>query len=207
MPGNPVCTLFIGNMDEKVDERVLYEILIQAGPVVDLYIPRDKETNRHKGYGFAEYETEDIAQYAIKLFSGLVCLNNRTLRFAISGQDKVSPTQNTVKPPLSIQTPPAFGKQKLPPSPYTPAEMSSSRYSPYPSPVSSHPSAYNSRGAVKNGYNSEKFSPQSQPPYYNNSNVVDAKRLDSCLSSIHHMGHRSAVHGSSSGYAYAHPSY
>ncbi|XP_057822337.1 uncharacterized protein LOC131034777 [Cryptomeria japonica] len=207
MPGNPVCTLFIGNLDEKVDERVLYEILIQAGPVVDLYIPRDKETNRHKGYGFAEYETEDIAQYAIKLFTGLVCLNNRTLRFAISGQDKVSPTQNTVKPPSSIQTPPAFGKQKLPASPYSPAEMISSRHSPYLSPVPSYPSAYNSRGAIKNGYNSEKFSPQSQPPYYNNSKVVEAKRLDSCLTSIHHMGHRSSVHGSTSGYAYAHPSY
>ncbi|GJN14474.1 hypothetical protein PR202_gb01308 [Eleusine coracana subsp. coracana] len=82
------------NLDEKVPERVLYEILIQVGRVVDLHIPRDKETSRSKGYAFAEYETEEIAQYAVKLFSGLVRLRNKTLRFAISGQDKPSSNGN-----------------------------------------------------------------------------------------------------------------
>ncbi|TVU19473.1 hypothetical protein EJB05_35623 [Eragrostis curvula] len=91
-----------GNLDEKVPEKVLYEILIQVGRVVDLHIPRDKETNRSKGYAFAEYETEEIAQYAVKLFSGLVRLRNRTLRFAISGQDKPSSNgNNPVTPRLN----------------------------------------------------------------------------------------------------------
>ena len=72
-----------GNLDEKVTERVLYELLIQVGRVVDLYIPMDKETNRHKGYAFAEYESEEIANYAVKLFSGLVCLRNKPLRFSV----------------------------------------------------------------------------------------------------------------------------
>ncbi|XP_072965418.1 protein HSH49 [Typha angustifolia] len=92
MARNTSCTVYIGNLDEKVTERVLYEILIQVGHVVDLHIPRDKETNRHKGYAFAEYEAEEIADYAVRLFSGLVRLHNRVLKFAISGQDK--PTQN-----------------------------------------------------------------------------------------------------------------
>jgi splicing factor 3B subunit 4 len=70
-------------LDDRVPERVLYEILIQVGRVVDLHIPRDKETSRPKGYAFAEYETEEIAQYAVKLFSGLVRLQNKTLRFAV----------------------------------------------------------------------------------------------------------------------------
>ncbi|XP_020091407.1 protein HSH49 [Ananas comosus] len=96
MARNPLCTVYIGNLDEKVSERVLYEILIQVGRVVDLHIPRDKETNRHKGYAFAEYETEEIADYAVRLFSGLVRLRNRTLKFAISGKDK--PTQNSNTP-------------------------------------------------------------------------------------------------------------
>ncbi|KAL5230007.1 hypothetical protein ABZP36_028783 [Zizania latifolia] len=89
-----VAWLGVGNLDEKVPERVLYEILIQVGRVVDLHIPRDKETSRPKGYAFAEYETEEIAQYAVRLFSGLVRLHNRTLRFAISGQDKPSSNGN-----------------------------------------------------------------------------------------------------------------
>ncbi|CAL5095075.1 unnamed protein product [Urochloa decumbens] len=99
MARNPGCTVFIGNLDDRVPERVLYEILIQVGRVVDLHIPRDKETNRQKGYAFAEYETEEIAQYAVKLFSGLVRLHNKTLRFAISGQDKVDrPSSNGSMP-------------------------------------------------------------------------------------------------------------
>ncbi|CAD5169544.1 unnamed protein product [Musa acuminata subsp. malaccensis] len=96
MSRDPAKTVYIGNLDEKVSERVLYEILIQVGRVVDLYIPRDKETNRHKGYAFAEYESEEIADYAVRLFSGLVRLHNKTLKFAISGQDKSS--QNTRTP-------------------------------------------------------------------------------------------------------------
>lgn len=66
-----------------MSDRVLYDILIQAGRVVDLYIPRDKETERPKGFAFAEYETEEIADYAVRLFSGLVTLYNRTLKFAV----------------------------------------------------------------------------------------------------------------------------
>lgn len=72
-----------GNLDERVSDRVLYDILIQAGRVVDLHIPRDKETDRPKGYAFVEYETEEIADYAVRLFSGLVTLFNRTLKFAV----------------------------------------------------------------------------------------------------------------------------
>ncbi|CAN6332988.1 unnamed protein product, partial [Urochloa humidicola] len=110
MARNPGCTVFIGNLDDRVPERVLYEILIQVGRVVDLHIPRDKETNRQKGYAFAEYETEEIAQYAVKLFSGLVRLHNKTLRFAISGQDKVDrPSSNgnmPVTPRLNPIPPP-----------------------------------------------------------------------------------------------------
>ena len=102
MSGNTNCTVYIGNLDERVTDRVLYDILIQAGRVVDLHIPKDKESEKPKGFAFAEYETEEIADYAVKLFSGLVTLYNRTLKFAISGRDKtpngsagVTPTSNS----------------------------------------------------------------------------------------------------------------
>ncbi|PIN11623.1 hypothetical protein CDL12_15779 [Handroanthus impetiginosus] len=83
-------TVYIGNLDERVTDRVLYDILIQAGRVLDLYIPRDRETDKPKGYAFAEYESEEVAEYAVKLFSGLITLYKKTLKFAISGQDKSS---------------------------------------------------------------------------------------------------------------------
>ncbi|XP_044511870.1 splicing factor 3B subunit 4 isoform X2 [Mangifera indica] len=101
MSGNSRCNIYIGNLDERVSERVLYDILIQAGRVVDLYIPRDKETDKPKGYAFAEYESQEIADYAIKLFNGLVTLYNRTLRFAFSGQDKNSQNSSATVTPSS----------------------------------------------------------------------------------------------------------
>lgn len=207
MPGNPLCTLFIGNLDDKVDERVLYEIMIQAGPLLDLYIPRDKETNRHKGYAFAEYETEEVAQYAVKLFSGLVSLYNKSVRFAISGQDKPPQSQAAVgaspsqRPP--IQSPTVSGKQMLPPPLPTPLQVNSSRHLPYHSPISSYSSAYNSLGATKNGYNLENFS-HSQS-FNNNSKVIEERSFDSYLSPVSHIGPRSSVYGS--GHAFAYPSY
>ncbi|GAB2290566.1 hypothetical protein Dimus_024844 [Dionaea muscipula] len=82
MAENPNCTIYIGNLDERVSDRVLYDILIQAGRVLDLHIPRDKESNKPKGFAFAEYESREIADYAVRLFSGLVTLYNRTLKFA-----------------------------------------------------------------------------------------------------------------------------
>ncbi|KAL3515917.1 hypothetical protein ACH5RR_022819 [Cinchona calisaya] len=83
---NDSCTVYVGNLDEKVKERVIYDILIQAGRLANLYIPKDKETDKPRGFAFAEYETEEAAEYAVKLFSGLVTLYNRTLKFSIAGQ-------------------------------------------------------------------------------------------------------------------------
>ena len=76
-------SLSVGNLDERVSDRVLYDILIQAGRVVDLHIPRDKDTGKPKGFAFAVYESEEIANYAVKLFSGLVSLHSRILKFAV----------------------------------------------------------------------------------------------------------------------------
>ncbi|THG12012.1 hypothetical protein TEA_011518 [Camellia sinensis var. sinensis] len=131
---NSACKVYIGNLDEKVSDRVLYDILIQAGRVVDLYIPKDKETDRRKGFAFAEYETEEIASYAVRLFSGLVTLYNRTLKFAddltidycrgrcllkpsgggkISGQDKPSPNLSTATTPM-LNSSPKVGPPPVP---------------------------------------------------------------------------------------------
>ncbi|KAI5399941.1 hypothetical protein KIW84_065038, partial [Lathyrus oleraceus] len=101
MSGNTGCTVYIGNLDERVTDRVLYDILIQAGRVVDLHIPKDKETDKPKGFAFAEFETEEIADYAVKLFSGLVTLYKRTLKFASANKDKSIPNSSPATTPTS----------------------------------------------------------------------------------------------------------
>ncbi|KAL8140303.1 hypothetical protein V2J09_006324 [Rumex salicifolius] len=124
-----------GNLDERVSDRVLYDVLIQAGRVVDLHIPRDKETNKPKGYAFAEYETEEIADYAVKLFSGLVTLYNRTLKFAISGQDKSS--SNKAAPNLQYSSLPPNSVSSYPMQNGLDISHHSTRFS-ISSPFSSH---------------------------------------------------------------------
>lgn len=57
--------------------------MIQAGPLVEIHMPRDRETRRHKAYAFAEYTTKESAAYALGLFSGLVSLYNRSVKFAV----------------------------------------------------------------------------------------------------------------------------
>ncbi|XP_060178334.1 uncharacterized protein LOC132608311 [Lycium barbarum] len=105
MSENPNCSVYVGHLDERVSDCVLYNILIQAGHVINLYIPHDKETDKPKGFAFVKYETEEIANYAVKLFSGLVTLYNRTLIFSISGQHKPSNNLNILsrsRPHLAV---------------------------------------------------------------------------------------------------------
>eukprot|EP01018_Ginkgo_biloba_P035092 Gb_31777 [translate_table: standard] len=193
MPGDSDARVFIGNLDEKVEERVLYEIMIQAGPVVELYIPRDKDSKRHKGYGFAEYLTESDAHYAIKLFSGLVCLHNRPLRFGISGQG----TSLLQSSPKSVQV------NQMSYSPQIAhAQMTYSRSLP-PSPSgSSCSSACNTPGAKRVGHHMKTgLHPKSQ--LSNNSIVAEAQRWNSHLTTMGQMGLESS---SSAGSVYSYPS-
>eukprot|EP00884_Botryococcus_braunii_P010858 jgi/Botrbrau1/19774/Bobra.0124s0026.1 len=79
----PTDTLYIGNLDQKVTRRLLYEICIQAGPVVRLDLPEDP-AGGHRGFGFCEYEDVESAIYAFRLFQGLVTLHGKALRFRFS---------------------------------------------------------------------------------------------------------------------------
>jgi splicing factor 3B subunit 4 len=64
---NQDATAFCGNLEEKVDEDILMELMIQAGPVVNVHMPKDKVTGKHQGYGFVEFRSEDDCDYAIKI--------------------------------------------------------------------------------------------------------------------------------------------
>lgn len=39
---NQDATLWVGNLDDQVDEELLWELMLQAGPVVSLHMPKDK---------------------------------------------------------------------------------------------------------------------------------------------------------------------
>lgn len=64
---NQDATVYVGNLDPKVHEELLWELFIQVGPVVNVHIPRDKASNEHQGFGFIEFRGEEDADYAIKI--------------------------------------------------------------------------------------------------------------------------------------------
>lgn len=42
-------TVYVGGLDEKVSEPLLWELFLQAGPVVNTHMPKDRVTGQHQG--------------------------------------------------------------------------------------------------------------------------------------------------------------
>jgi len=66
---NQDATIYVGGLDEKVNEALLWELFVQAGPVVNVHMPKDRVTMQHQGYGFVEFLGEDDADYSIKIMN------------------------------------------------------------------------------------------------------------------------------------------
>lgn len=62
-------TIYVGGLDDKVTETLLWELFVQAGPVVNVHMPKDRVTQTHQGYGFVEFLSEEDADYAIKIMN------------------------------------------------------------------------------------------------------------------------------------------
>ena len=84
---NQDATAYCGNLDEQVSEEMLWELMIQSGPVVNVHMPRDKVTSLHQGYGFVEFRSEEDADYAIKVMN-MVKMFGKPLRVNKASQDK-----------------------------------------------------------------------------------------------------------------------
>nr|CAG4651267.1 EOG090X0BVS [Simocephalus serrulatus] len=66
---NQDATIYVGGLDEKVTEPLLWELFVQGGPVVNVHMPKDRITLLHQGYGFIEFLSEDDADYACKIMN------------------------------------------------------------------------------------------------------------------------------------------
>ncbi|MCP9261963.1 Splicing factor 3B subunit 4 [Dirofilaria immitis] len=62
-------TIYVGGLDEKVTDAILWELFVQAGPVVSVNMPKDRVTSSHQGFGFIEFMGEEDADYAIKIMN------------------------------------------------------------------------------------------------------------------------------------------
>lgn len=67
-------TVYVGGLDEKVSEPLLWELFLQAGPVVNTHMPKDRVTGQHQG----EFNTHTLSSM------GFECLSLVTLDFTLS---------------------------------------------------------------------------------------------------------------------------
>mmetsp|Transcript_12350 Transcript_12350/g.30271 ORF Transcript_12350/g.30271 Transcript_12350/m.30271 type:complete len:396 (-) Transcript_12350:330-1517(-) len=84
---NQDATVYVGNLDPQVTEELVWELFTQMGPVVNVYLPKDRVTNAHQGYGFVEFRSEEDADYAIKLLQ-MVKVYQKPIRVNKAAQDK-----------------------------------------------------------------------------------------------------------------------
>jgi len=81
--------IYIGNLEYGVTEDDLKKLLEEKGlSAIELNIITESYSGRSKGFGFAEFETEDKAQQAIDALTGQE-LNGRTLN--VSKARKMKP--------------------------------------------------------------------------------------------------------------------
>jgi RNA recognition motif-containing protein len=62
--------LFVGNMPFRMSKDELYDLFAQAGAVVSVHLPTDRETGRPRGFGFVEMEEAESIDKAVQMFNG-----------------------------------------------------------------------------------------------------------------------------------------
>lgn len=120
-------TLFIRNLDARVTEELLFELFLQAGPLVKTTIPKDPE-GKPKFFGFAVYKHEVSVPYAMQLLNGTP-LFGRSLH--VQFRSGSSHSNNGQKSPTDSLDP--RGQR-------SPVQFNSPPYTPPPLIQRSHPS-------------------------------------------------------------------
>ncbi|KAF4120512.1 splicing factor 3B subunit 4 [Geosmithia morbida] len=80
-------TVYIGNIDERATPAMVYEIMLQMGPIHNIHMPRDRVTQSHQGFGFVEFRSPPDAEYAANVMNG-VKLYGKSLRVNKASADK-----------------------------------------------------------------------------------------------------------------------
>jgi splicing factor 3B subunit 4 len=80
---NQDATVYVGNLDASCTEELLTELFMQVGRVRSVYMPKDKLTGQHNGYGFVEFLDITDADYAMTVLN-MIKLYGRPLRVSKS---------------------------------------------------------------------------------------------------------------------------
>ncbi|XP_078691819.1 uncharacterized protein LOC144922103 [Branchiostoma floridae x Branchiostoma belcheri] len=97
-------TLWVGNLSSQTTEELLYELFLQAGPLVGVTIPKDPGTGKARSYAFIEFKHAVSVPYTIELMNG-IRLHERSLRLQCrTGSKHASPAHGGVDSPNATPT-------------------------------------------------------------------------------------------------------
>ncbi|GAM86856.1 hypothetical protein ANO11243_048760 [Dothideomycetidae sp. 11243] len=80
-------TVYVGNLDERVTDEMVWELMLQVGRIQGVHLPKDRVTQQHQGFGFVEFASEEDADYAAKIMNQ-VKLWNKAIRVNKASADK-----------------------------------------------------------------------------------------------------------------------
>lgn len=87
---NQDATCYVGNLDDRVTDELMWELMYQAGHVVHVNMPKDRVSQLHQGFAFAEFHTETDAQYACLILNGIK-LFGKPIRVNMAAADTKEP--------------------------------------------------------------------------------------------------------------------
>lgn len=64
--------LYIGNLDDRVTEAILYELFVQVSKVKAVRLPKDKVSKQHQGFAFVQFHSQTSAKYAMDAMRGVL---------------------------------------------------------------------------------------------------------------------------------------
>ena len=79
--------LYIGNLSWNANENDLRTHFEPYGPVEEVKIVVDRDTNRSRGFGFVKFASSDEAQTAIKQLDGTEFMG-RNLRVSVAEENR-----------------------------------------------------------------------------------------------------------------------
>lgn len=88
-------TVYVGNVEERVTDALMWELFMQMGPVINVHLPKDRVSQIHQGYGFVEFRGEEDADYACKILNN-VRLHGKPIRVNKASADRRGPGGETV---------------------------------------------------------------------------------------------------------------
>ncbi|XP_075399565.1 splicing regulator RBM11 [Tenrec ecaudatus] len=94
-------TLFVGNLEARVREEILYELFLQAGPLTKVTLCKSRK-GKPKSFGFVCFKHRESVSYAIALLNGIRLYGKPiTVQYRFGKYHTVEPTsqcfENCVK--------------------------------------------------------------------------------------------------------------